>query len=445
MSMKNRVIWREGLFIKPQHFQQQQRNTEHQLHQRIRATGSYFYGLTSLTINQEYLNFGRVAITEASGVMPDGTVFSIPVNDLLPEPLIVRHSDGKSGDILLAIPMEGNNSVTEISQQGQQQGKSRLLPQHVDVHDLHTEGGGVVSVETAGMHIMLMRGSTDQRVYSTLPVARIYDILPDGKIILDDKFLPCAVNVAVMPLLKSFLGGLVSSVQERAISLAERISTPGQKGVADVSDFLLLQLLNRMYPQLKHFNALNTLHPERLYEALVQFCGELMTFVGTPRRPKEIPAYNHEHPGECFPELMGHLRQAMSAVLIQRAEPISLSQPQYGIRVAVVNDSELLKQADFVLAVRTSLPDETLIAQFPQQTKIASSEKIRELINLQLPGIPLVHLTSIPRQLPYHDGYHYFRLQKASRDAFIVSNSLAFHISGEFPDLDLQLWAIRVP
>lgn len=35
MPTKNRVIWREGLFIKPQHFQQQQRHNDYQLHRRV--------------------------------------------------------------------------------------------------------------------------------------------------------------------------------------------------------------------------------------------------------------------------------------------------------------------------------------------------------------------------------------------------------------------------
>ncbi|MGL4479312.1 MAG: type VI secretion system baseplate subunit TssK, partial [Aeromonas veronii] len=45
MSSRNRVIWREGLFIKPQHFQQQQRHSDYALHARLSALSDYFYGL----------------------------------------------------------------------------------------------------------------------------------------------------------------------------------------------------------------------------------------------------------------------------------------------------------------------------------------------------------------------------------------------------------------
>lgn len=53
MPTKNRVIWREGLFIKPQHFQQQQRHNDYQLHQRFSTLHGYSYGFHSLVINQE--------------------------------------------------------------------------------------------------------------------------------------------------------------------------------------------------------------------------------------------------------------------------------------------------------------------------------------------------------------------------------------------------------
>lgn len=52
---------------------------------------------------------------------------------------------------------------------------------------------------------------------------------------------------------------------------------------------MMLQLLNRAQPQLSHLARLGTLHPERLHEALVQLCGELMTFTDESRLPPSSP------------------------------------------------------------------------------------------------------------------------------------------------------------
>ena len=90
MIPRNRVIWNEGLFIKPQHFQQQQRYNEYNLDERFLSVGRYLYGISQLLINPEFLSFGRVAVDCVVGVMPDGTVFRIPQEDILPDALEIE-------------------------------------------------------------------------------------------------------------------------------------------------------------------------------------------------------------------------------------------------------------------------------------------------------------------------------------------------------------------
>ncbi|WP_421149296.1 type VI secretion system baseplate subunit TssK [Aeromonas dhakensis] len=442
MSSRNRVIWREGLFIKPQHFQQQQRHSDYALHARLSALSDYFYGLQSLAINEDYLGFGRIALVGATGILPDGTVFNIPNDDMLPTPLEITDASVANQKVYLALPLSVSG-VNEVGQGGQV--ATRLQAHRHDVRDLHSEGGDVVSLEVGRVSLRLMLEREDRSAYASLAIARILDKRPDGGLVLDPNFMPCSISVSAIPTLKRFLGESAGLVAERARSLSQRIAAPGQQGVADVAEFMMLQLLNRAQPQLSHLARLGTLHPERLHESLVQLCGELMTFTDESRLPPEFPAYRHDDQQVSFEPVMLALRQALSTVLSPRAISIQLRKHQYGIMVAMVNESELMKSADFVLAVRARMPQEQLRKQLLQQTKVASSDKIRELISLQLPGIPLLPLPVAPRQLPYHAGYSYFQLDRQSPawQMLAVSNTLAFHIAGDFPELDMQLWAIR--
>lgn len=442
MSSRNRVIWREGLFIKPQHFQQQQRHSDYALHARLSALSDYFYGLQSLAINEDYLGFGRIALVGATGILPDGTVFNIPNDDVLPTPLEVTDASVANQKVYLALPLSVSG-VNEVNQGGQV--ATRLQAHRHDVRDLHSEGGDVVSLEVGRVSLRLMLEREDRSAYASLAIARILDKRPDGGLVLDPNFMPCSISVSAIPTLKRFLGESAGLVAERARSLSQRIAAPGQQGVADVAEFMMLQLLNRAQPQLSHLARLGTLHPERLHEALVQVCGELMTFTDESRLPPEFPAYRHDDQQVSFEPVMLALRQALSTVLSPRAVSIQLRKHQYGIMVAMVNESELMQSADFVLAVRARMPQEQLRKQLLQQTKVASSDKIRELISLQLPGIPLLPLPVAPRQLPYHAGYSYFQLDRQSPawQMLAVGNTLAFHIAGDFPELDMQLWAIR--
>ncbi|KAB0673920.1 type VI secretion system baseplate subunit TssK [Aeromonas veronii] len=442
MSSRNRVIWREGLFIKPQHFQQQQRYSDYALHARLSALSDYFYGLQSLAINEDYLGFGRIALVGATGILPDGTVFNIPNDDVLPTPLEITDASVANQKVYLALPLSVSG-VNEVNQGGQV--ATRLQAHRHDVRDLHSEGGDVVSLEVGRVSLRLMLEREDRSAYASLAIARILDKRPDGGLVLDPNFMPCSISVSAIPTLKRFLGESAGLVAERARSLSQRIAAPGQQGVADVAEFMMLQLLNRAQPQLSHLARLGTLHPERLHEALVQLCGELMTFTDESRLPPEFPAYRHDDQQVSFEPVMLALRQALSTVLSPRAVSIQLRKHQYGVMVAMVNESELMQSADFVLAVRARMPQEQLRKQLLQQTKVASSDKIRELISLQLPGIPLLPLPVAPRQLPYHAGYSYFQLDRQSPawQMLAVSNTLAFHIAGDFPELDMQLWAIR--
>lgn len=443
MSIRNRVIWREGLFIKPQHFQQQQRHTDYALHARLSAVSDYYYGLQSLTINEEYLNFGRIALVSATGVMPDGTVFNVPGDDALPQPLEITDASVTNQKVYLAIPL-AVSGVREVSDE-EQQVSSRLAAHRYDVRDLHSDGGDVVSLDVGRVSLRLMLERDDRSAYASMAIACIQDKRPDGGLILDPTFMPCSASVAAIPVLKRFLGESAGLVAERARSLSQRIAAPGQQGVADVAEFMMLQLLNRVQPQLSHLARLGTLHPERLHEALVSFCGELMTFTDESRLPPEFPAYRHDDQRVSFEPVMQALRQALSTVLSPRAVSLQLRKHPYGIVMAIVGDSELMNSAEFILAVRARMPQEQLRKQLLQQTKVASSDKIRELISLQLPGVPLLPLPVAPRQLPYHAGYSYFQLDRQSPawQMLVIGNTLAFHIAGEFPELDLQLWAIR--
>ena len=111
----------------------------------------------------------------------------------------------------------------------------------------------------------------------------------------------------------------------------------------------------------------------------------------------------------------------------------------------MVPDRRLIDTAVFVLAASADLQTEDLRRRFPQQSKIGPVEKIRDLVNLQLPGIAGQAMPVAPRQIPYNAGFVYFEFDKNSPmwRALKTSGGIAFHFGGEFAGLDLQLWAIR--
>jgi type VI secretion system protein ImpJ len=133
-------------------------------------------------------------------------------------------------------------------------------------------------------------------------------------------------------------------------------------------------------------------------------------------------------------------------VLEQTAIPIDLQDRKHGVRVAVIADIELQRNASFVLAVNAQMQGEALRARFPTQVKIGPAERLRDLVQLQLPGISLRPLPVAPRQIPFHAGFTYFELETRGNELWKqleTSGGLAMHIAGDFPGLALEFWAIR--
>ncbi len=233
-------------------------------------------------------------------------------------------------------------------------------------------------------------------------------------------------------------------VKLRADSVAGRLSQ-GQGTASSIADFLMLQLLNRYQPLLNHFEVTDGLHPETLCRYLLSMAGELATFSGDTKRPPELPVYLHDDLTMVLGNLMTLLNQYMSAVLEQTAIQLPIEATKFGIRVAAVPDKGLLERSMFVLAVKADIPNEELRRRFPAQVKIGPVEHIRDLVNNQLPGIATTALPVAPRQIPYHAGYHYFQLDKSNDywQRLSASGGIALHLSGKYPDLDMQLWAIN--
>jgi type VI secretion system protein ImpJ len=443
MAAKNRVIWNEGLFIRPHHFQQEAKYTEYLVKQKSNHICEFLFGFHNLEINQEYLSLGKLGIQKAKGSMPDGTVFNIPEEDPLPLPLSVNDASIINQVVYLCLPLK-SDGIADINP-NEKLGQTRYLQESIKTKDTFSQAGDYSTLDVAKVNCRLMLESEDRSSYSSLAVARIVDRQADNSLTLDKKFYPVGLSLNAIPALKKFLEEMASLMHGRSRNISERVGSPSQAGVADVSDFMMLATLNRLHPYFIHLSQMQHVHPERLYGALVSACGELSTFIGESKMPDTFVPYNHSLPHTCFIPLENNLKEMLGTVMQLKAVPIPVVEQQFGLYSAIVNDLGLLSSSSFVLAVRANVSMETIRAKFTQQTKVASLEKINELINLQLPGISLIPLPVAPRHLPYHAGFTYFQLDQ-NEDAWQMMNGASgfgFHLAGVYQELEMEFWAIR--
>lgn len=446
MGTGNKVVWSDGLLVKPHHFQQQNRYVERLTLSMISRDDAHFYGLATLALDEELLGLGKVSILTATGIMPDGTVFDIPAQDKPPEVLDLTTAMVAGETIWLCVPLESAQGieVQAHADNGSDVG-ARYVAGEIATRDNTVQAGELAALQVSQLRPVLKRGSDDLSAFARLAIARVVDKTGEGAAVLDKSFLPTMISISAEPTLRRFLRELAEGVTQRAAAIAQRIGKPDQNGVAEVSDFMLLQRLNSIGPELHHMVRMERLHPRIVYERLITMVGELSTFMSANRLVPELPAYEHMEPSNCWPGLIQTLRQMLTATLVANAVPIPHERRAHGYVVAPVHERDLMRESEFVLAIKANVPQERLHRDFIAQSKVASIEQIRELVQKQLPGIPMRLMPVAPRQLPYHAGYSYFALERhsAAWAQMDGSSGFAFHIAGTFPELEMQFWAIK--
>ena len=447
MSWHSKVIWSQGMFLQPHHFQQEARHVEHLIDMRARATAPHAWGFFELVLDDGLLALGRIGIVRASGVLPDGTPFSIPSVDAAPVPLEL-HADMKSETVYLTAPV-ARSGVTEVdfgdaSSNERPNELFRFRAVNEELRDHTNAADEPEPIQTGALQLGLARARDSTDACAQLGIARVVERRADNQIVLDRGYIAPQMRIEATAQLSATAALLHGLIQQRAQLLAARMGQLGH-GVSEMADFLMLQALNRAEPVFRQYAGAPHVHPSELHLACLQLAGDLSTFASDARHPPAFPLYRHTDLHATFAPVVDALRRMLSVVLERNALQIELVERARGVRTGVFPDAELARNANFVLAVNAQLPSDQLRQRFPSQSKLGPPDRLRDLVNLQLPGVVMRLLPAAPRQLPFHAGFHYFELDRGGDlwKQIERSTSLALHVAGDFPGLELELWAIR--
>ncbi len=431
------------MFLRPQHFQQQDRYVENLLRQWSAAFRPYGWGFSELAIDRDLLKTGKFAVSRCKGIMMDGTHFDIPEGADPPTPLDLSEAV-KDSTIFLSLPVQdGRGLETDLRKAAN--GSLRYGVAEHDVRDSAQATDTPESIQVGRLRFRLMLESEERGGFECLGLARVIQVSADGTVLIDEDFMSPCLDYRVAPKLGGFIKELQGLLHQRGESLAARASESGRGGAAEIADFLLLQAVNRYEPVIAHVAETPSLHPESIYRLLLEMAGELSTFSSATKRPPELGTYRHHALRESFEPPIASLRQSLSMVFERSAIAIPLEERKHGIQVAKITDKSLLTGAMFVLAVNADAPVEAIRRSFPAQIKIGPVEKIRDLVNRALPGIGIEALPVAPRQIPFHSGVTYFALDTKSAlwKELQSSGGLAMHVGAKFPSLEMDFWAIR--
>jgi len=443
MSLSSRVAWTEGLFLRPQHFQQEARYLDRVIKACSNAIANA-WGFSEIQVNLDLLELGQFAIERAQGIFPDGEVFNFPEHDISPTPIDI-HEDAHGCTVYMCLQPK-RFGEQETSLEG---ANTRRCTQTTQVTDMATEARAeAASVEVARLKPVLKlekKPGKGIEGFVTIAVARIADISADGSVKLEQGFIPTVSNFNCAKILTNFITNTEGLLEGRSATLAARVTGASSGGAPEVSDYILLQTINRYLNTFRHLSNATMMHPQDIYLCASNLAAEFAVHTQPDRVAPAFKAYDHRNLTDSFQPIIEEVRRCLSYIGDPTATNLPLSERGFGIQVAEISDKTLLKTSQIVLAIGASMPGEDIRRRFPKEAKIGSVDVIRDLVNIQIPGVRLKALPVAPRQIPYHAGKVYFELERKGDywQGLVESSAIALHIGGDFPDINLTLWAIR--
>ncbi|MGQ0647144.1 MAG: type VI secretion system baseplate subunit TssK [Gemmatimonadaceae bacterium] len=465
----SRVVWEEGMYLAPHHFQAQRRHCEEAIAGAIDALFPFAYGLTSVALDTEALAGGTLALAFARGIFPDGTVFSVPDADPVPPPapLAERFSPDRDAHVVhLTLPAwrsEAPNVRMEESAaegnwpaavNGESNGtEARYVAVVANVRD-ETAGEESAEVRFATKHLRLVLDVEVSAGEVSLAVARIRRD-GAGRYVRDAEFIPPCLKLGASERLLGILRNVVGMVEAKGAALAASLapSARAEGGMApaayvgnELATRWLLHAVRSAEAPLRHLLATRNAHPERLWLELSQLAGALCTFSLTTQA-RELAVYAHDDLGTCFGSLERHLRAHLDVVIAAHAVVIPLTRATEVLFAGNVSDPRCYQDgARWFLGVRSSVGARETLVRVPQLLKVCARKFVLELVRRAYPGLDLEHVPAPPSGLAPRAELSYFEIVMAGACAQTLreTREIGVYVPDGLPDATLEV-AVLVP
>jgi len=446
VTTASKIMWGEGLFLRPQHFQQQDRYHEARLNATALALHPYCWGVRQLVIDSDALKADVLRVTELSLIFPDGELLRAPEHDMLPPQVRLGElpDAGQTITFHAALPVlkvHGENCAAR----GEARPDARFGQREHDTQDLYSEAAPApLAYLTRNLRLVPDGEALD--AYDSFPLLRLRRIATGG-FEIDQDFVPPSISIEGAPGLQARLARLMEKLLAKVNALYGHYREPSKNVVelrgGDVSSFWLLHTASAGYAALGHYLAHRELHPERLFQEMLVLAGGLMTFSRAVKL-EDLPAYAHQDPGPAFARLDGILRELLDTVISSKYFAIALSNERPSYHLGALDSGKITPQTALYLGVKADMPALQLVEIVPLRFKIGAPEDVDKLVLSAMPGVKLVHAPQVPAALPVRPDTYYFVLENRGvlYDSMLKAQSISIYVPNGLRDLKLELIAI---
>jgi type VI secretion system protein ImpJ len=444
MKLLSKIVWSEGMYLGPHHFQAQNRYFEDSVHFLASSLWKDGYGFAACQIDSDALRNGTILLGHARGLFEDGLVFDIPESDVAPAPREIAALFSPVADHLsvhIAIPKavrDGRNCTLDAQDASDTRYRGTVRIQH-DENTGRDEKP--ITIGRKNIRFVVESEITDDLL--TLPLVQV---VRDGAghFKAHPDFVPPCLRVSASEYLTNILRRTVEILGEKSATFGKERETGHllEAGLSTraVAQYWYLHAINTNMAQLRHFQLSKDVHPEELFRELSRLGGALCTF-GLETHPRELPQYVHREPGPVFKMLDEHIRKHLEIVVPSKAIIIPLYKTEDFVYSGEIADERCVGPSRWILAVRSSMGEAELIAKVPQLTKVCSAKFVPELVKRALPGLMLTHLQVPPAAVAARVDSQYFVINRVGPcwEHIVQTRRVAAYIPGEIPSPHIEL------
>jgi len=441
MSVPSKVLWGEGLFLRPQHFQQQDRYHEARLNRTVQAMHPYLWGVHHLVWDEDAIKAGRLRLEQLSLIFRDGEIIDAPYSAPLPTPVDLHAIPTNVQAITwyAALPslMSSGGNAASVG--------ARYSQADHEVADLYTQSVST-SVSFLKSAVRLISDLEPLGAFECIPVIRLRRAVTGG-FERDTSFIPPSLSIASAPALKSMLDRLVEALQAKVQSLQGHMREPSRNVIefrsGDVSSFWLLHTVSTSAATLMHYLRTPELHPERLFETLLTLSGALMTY-SKQHALAHLPAYRHDDPATCFTALSDIIRDLLDTVISTRYFAIALAEEKPSYHLGKLDSEKIDQRTTLYLAISASLPALELVEIVPLRVKVGAPDDVEKCVLSAMPGVKITHAPQVPAAIPVQPDTYYFALESKGLlyEQMLKAQSISIYVPAGIRDLRLNLIAV---
>src|SRR5271163_3239988 len=197
MKHLSKVVWHEGMYLGPHHFQVQSQSFEDLVHFSTSSLWFAPYGVISCQLDPDALQNGMLSVVHARGLFPDGLAFQMPDADALPPLLNINDLFSATREsllVFLAVPARRPGGPNCILDSEPAEVSVRYRAEMLTLPDENT-GRDEKQIQIGRKNIRFVLETQDNTGLVTLPVARV---LRDGsgRFIFDASFIPPCLQIS---------------------------------------------------------------------------------------------------------------------------------------------------------------------------------------------------------------------------------------------------------